>query len=390
MLTTVRWTARGLGGLTALYFLYQLLRTGIPAPSLLTTGESVAVLGIAISFAGMFIVWMWEGAGGGLMVGGYMLAAATLSPMLSLRIFHVMAFSGALFVAAWWLGNKQGKPVRRKLPAGVTGWFFTWRKALAAGGGLLGLLFLNELFITPPLMSPGIEVDPAIAGRWEGRSAILSDWVRQHRLMVFVNIGVDGMVKGGVGDAELAGGRIAANRSWFGSVLGWRSEYIISGTLTGMVVAPESIARAEVRIPFNLRNARLVGCVLATGGGDDSRGALQCSRLSMFKPGPDRSVTFRIRAETVPEASRVYLTGDTDQLGAWNPAGVALDRQTDGTWARTFRFPEGMILYYNCTRGSWRTQALDATGGALPNRSIEVSKDTTITITVASWADIIM
>lgn len=359
MLTTIRWTARGLGAIVAAYFLYYLLRSGIPAPSLLTTGESIAVLGIAISFVGMSIVWMWEGAGGGLMVAGYMLAAATLSPVLSMRMFHVMAFSGILFVAAWWQGNKEGKPVRRILPTRVTEWFVHWRKTVAAGGALLILLFLNELFITPPLMSPGMQVDPAIAGRWEGRSAILSDWVRQHRLMVFVTIDSGGTVKGGVGDAALARGRIATNRSWFGSALGWRSEYIISGDLAGMVVAPESIARAEVRIPVNLRNARLVGCVLAMGEGDDSRGPLQCSRLSMFKPGPERSVTFRVRPEHIPEASRVYLTGDNDQLGIWDPAGAALDRLSDGTWTRTFHFPAGMILYYNCTRGSWRTQALE-------------------------------
>jgi hypothetical protein len=391
MLTTVRWTARALEGIVAVYFLIYCIRGGVQAPSLLTTGEAFAVLGVALCFAGLSIAWTLERAGGGLIVAGYLLIAVSFSSILSMRMYHVLALSGVLSLAAWWLGDKAGKPVPPPvLPSALAEWFVRWQKPLAATGGVLVLLFLNELFLTPPLMSPGLRSDHAFAGRWEGRSAVRSGWIRQHKLKLSVNIDGEGAVTGGVGDAALSGGKIVPNRSWLGSLLGWRSDYMISGSLTGMVVAPESIARAEVRIPVTFRGERLVGCMLAMGGGGDSHGDLQCNRLSMFKPGPDRAVTFRVRPENIPEASSVYLTGDNDQFGNWEPAGAPLDRQSDGTWARTFRIPEGSVLSYNCTRGSWRTQALDGTGGALPNRFLEVRRDTTIVITVASWADIIM
>jgi hypothetical protein len=389
MLTAVRWTARALEGIVAAYFLLFLFREGVPAPTLLTINESFAVLGIAIAFAGLLSAWMWEGPGGGLMLAGYLLAAMALPSVVSMRMFHVMAVAGILSLGGWWLGKKAGKPVTIVLSSRLITWYRRWRNVLAAAEGLVILLFLNELFLTPPFMSPEMD-GGAAAGRWEGRSTIVSDWVRQHRLRIAVVIGTDGRVRGTIGDATLIGGRIDPNRSWFGSALRWRSDYIISGALMGMVVAPESIARAEVRIPLTVAGARLVGCVSAEEGGNDARGDLQCSRLSMFKPGPDRSVTFRVRPVSIPDASGVYLTGDNDLFGNWEPAGAALDREPDGTWSRTFRFPAGMILYFNFTRGSWRTQALDATGSALPNGMFEVRRDTIIQITVGRWADIIM
>jgi hypothetical protein len=199
----------------------------------------------------------------------------------------------------------------------------------------------------------------------------------------------DGSVSGTVGDATLDSANISSNRSWFGALMGWRSAYILAGNLRGPIVTSQGITRDEIRVPLTIKGTRLVGCVKAFGGGGDDNGALQSTGLFMFKPGPERSVTFRVRPERAPESSRVYVTGDNDQLGNWEPAGAALDRQEDGTWMRLFHFPQGMVVMYNCTRGSWRTQALDAQGNALANRSLLITGDTTVTIPVESWADVV-
>ena len=390
MLTALRRTARTLGGIVAALFLVHIIGEGFPAPSLLTIRDSFAVVGVTLSIIGLLLAWKWEGPGGALAILGYVVAAISHTTILASRVFGLLALTGILFLVCWWLTWKQSGAEQLSLPNPLSGLNHKQRRVAGYAGGILLLLFTNEVFLTPPIMSTGVNILPTVAGHWEGRSSIVSGWCNQRRLKVAVTVHDDGAVDGSVGDAALEHGRFAANRTWIGKLLGWRSEYLITGELAGMIVAPESIARAEVKIPVTMTGTRLLGGVTALGGGTDNRGMLQSTWLSLFRPGPERTITFRVRPESFLDAGRIYITGDNDQLGNWEPAGAALNRQSDGTFTGTFRFPEGMIIHFNCTRGSWKTQAQGSDGSALPNRTLEVMKDSTIDINVANWADIIM
>ncbi len=106
-----------------------------------------------------------------------------------------------------------------------------------------------------------------------------------------------------------------------------------------------------------------------------------------IKLGPEREIIFKVIAENIPDTSSVYITGDNSLLGEWNPASIKLTKQRNDTWVRKFNFPEGTILYYKITRGSWGMEALDEKGNVPPNSVYEVKDDDTITIKINKWKD---
>lgn len=105
------------------------------------------------------------------------------------------------------------------------------------------------------------------------------------------------------------------------------------------------------------------------------------------KQGPEREIIFSVITNNFPDTSSVYITGDDSMLGNWDPASVKLSRQTDSSWTRKFSYPEGTILSYKITRGSWEKEALDVHGNVPQNSVLEVKKDSTIIIRIDKWKD---
>jgi hypothetical protein len=103
--------------------------------------------------------------------------------------------------------------------------------------------------------------------------------------------------------------------------------------------------------------------------------------------GPERKITFQIIANNIPDSSSIYIVGDNTLLGRWQTNSVELTRQKDGTWSRVFSFPEGTIISYKITRGSWENEALNSDRSIPSNSVYEVKKDDTIIIKVDKWKD---
>jgi len=98
-------------------------------------------------------------------------------------------------------------------------------------------------------------------------------------------------------------------------------------------------------------------------------------------------VTFTVVPKTLPTNSNVFITGNDETLGQWNAGTVALDKQDDGSWTRTFTFQEGTKLEYKITRGSWQTEAVSVDGAVPPNALLTVQSNETVRIVVANWKD---
>lgn len=103
--------------------------------------------------------------------------------------------------------------------------------------------------------------------------------------------------------------------------------------------------------------------------------------------GPNREIVFKILTRNVSDTDKIFITGDNVQLGEWNPEKVALTKQNDNQWLKSFNFPEGTIFYYKITRGSWDKEALDTNGNIPQNSVYEVTGDSTITIKIGTWKD---
>jgi predicted alpha/beta superfamily hydrolase len=100
-------------------------------------------------------------------------------------------------------------------------------------------------------------------------------------------------------------------------------------------------------------------------------------------------ITFRVTAPTLPVGSKIFITGDNDRLGLWNPALISLEKQGDGSWAKTILFEAGRRVEYKITRGSWDTEAVNADGTVPGNGVLNVQSNETINIVVANWRDML-
>ncbi|MBD3226447.1 MAG: SpoIIE family protein phosphatase [Caldithrix sp.] len=103
--------------------------------------------------------------------------------------------------------------------------------------------------------------------------------------------------------------------------------------------------------------------------------------------GANYRLIIKVIPDTIPPREKVFITGDHDKLGNWDPNEVPLHKQKDGTWQRTIRFKQGTLIEYKITRGSWHTERVDSTGLEFANEKLKINKDTTIAISVYDWRD---
>jgi predicted alpha/beta superfamily hydrolase len=105
--------------------------------------------------------------------------------------------------------------------------------------------------------------------------------------------------------------------------------------------------------------------------------------------GTEYGVTFKVTTKTLPEGSKLFITGGDEQLGDWDAGAVPLDRQDDGSWTKTFSFAAGRQLEYKITRGTWETEAVEGDGAVPGNAVMTVRSNVTVSIVVANWRDIL-
>lgn len=96
-------------------------------------------------------------------------------------------------------------------------------------------------------------------------------------------------------------------------------------------------------------------------------------------------ITFKIEANNIPDSARVYITGNTNQLGSWNPGKVSLINTSGNFWERTFVFPKDREIEYKITLGSWGTEAVKDNGSVPSNSKMVVKTDTTIDTVINHW-----
>ena len=90
-------------------------------------------------------------------------------------------------------------------------------------------------------------------------------------------------------------------------------------------------------------------------------------------------------ASTPPDAT-MYLAGD---FQGWRPgdAAWALTRLPDGRWRIAASFTDGQPLQFKFTLGGWDRVEKGPAGEELQNRLCVAAGDTTLSLTVAGWAD---
>ncbi|HYV49687.1 MAG TPA: carbohydrate-binding module family 20 domain-containing protein [Myxococcaceae bacterium] len=109
---------------------------------------------------------------------------------------------------------------------------------------------------------------------------------------------------------------------------------------------------------------------------------------NIVKPCVDFTVT--VPANT-PSGDPVYMGGDDDQLGQWNPSKF-FTMTSDGayTYSSHLCFDVGKELHYKYVRsfGDWSKVEKNADGSERPDRALTITEDVSHGDTVVKWADL--
>lgn len=101
---------------------------------------------------------------------------------------------------------------------------------------------------------------------------------------------------------------------------------------------------------------------------------------------PTVSVKIRVVVPNdTPDTARVYVAGSLPVLGNWRPDGMALARQSDGSWTGEFSAKSGKQVEFKVTLGSWDSEAMYDESQVPANTLLQLSADTTVVITPVAW-----
>jgi len=99
---------------------------------------------------------------------------------------------------------------------------------------------------------------------------------------------------------------------------------------------------------------------------------------------PQSKIEIRV-ISTLPQNQKVFITGNTPELGNWNPNKISLYRVNDSTWSKVFEFLEGETIKYKLTLGSWEKEALNEKGQKSGNNILKISDDTVLVFNITNW-----
>ncbi len=96
-------------------------------------------------------------------------------------------------------------------------------------------------------------------------------------------------------------------------------------------------------------------------------------------------ITFLVHTASLDDSIQIYITGNNEQLGNWNPSSVPLEKINDTTWQKIFKFNLAEKIEYKFTLGSWGKEALNENGTTPPNNYLIVTSDSTINHFIYKW-----
>lgn len=98
-------------------------------------------------------------------------------------------------------------------------------------------------------------------------------------------------------------------------------------------------------------------------------------------------IKLEVISPTLDDTSKIYIAGNVEELGGWNPDKIMLEYNGTKIWSRKFEIIKGTRLEYKFTKGSWATEALGSDSSVPPNSVLAVNRDTTVSVTIFNWRD---
>lgn len=127
-----------------------------------------------------------------------------------------------------------------------------------------------------------------MTGTFSGSAKIVVNWTKQRNLPVKLTINADRSVSGKIGDAVLKNGRLKKNRGAIGRKLNIKTDHIITGDLSGPIIAAEKITREGVSVPLNFKQGTYTGGLHTSGGKTGGREKMKLSASNLKLTGSEK------------------------------------------------------------------------------------------------------
>jgi predicted amidohydrolase len=101
----------------------------------------------------------------------------------------------------------------------------------------------------------------------------------------------------------------------------------------------------------------------------------------------NKTIIIQVNPINLPESSTIFITGNINKLGNWDPSKVSLIENPDKIWSIELQIPKNTHLEYKITRGSWEKEALRKDRSVPSNHLLVVKNDTTIVHEIQQWKD---
>jgi len=103
----------------------------------------------------------------------------------------------------------------------------------------------------------------------------------------------------------------------------------------------------------------------------------------------ERVVTFEITTtRPLPVGQQVFISGNIDMLGNWQPDGFPLTRLDDNIWSGYAVIADGIPVEFKVTRGSWTAEEAEKPGKPrVDNLKLAKTGNISFKHTVTGWID---
>jgi hypothetical protein len=107
--------------------------------------------------------------------------------------------------------------------------------------------------------------------------------------------------------------------------------------------------------------------------------------INIITEAQNSRITFEVTTYKLDDTVSVYVTGNNEKLGNWDPSFIKLNKERNN-WKIELSFPKGTKLEYKFILGGWEREALTEKGETPNNSILNVEKDTLVSVKINRWA----
>ncbi|MCA0389712.1 MAG: histidine kinase [Bacteroidetes bacterium] len=93
-----------------------------------------------------------------------------------------------------------------------------------------------------------------------------------------------------------------------------------------------------------------------------------------------------VKAEGVENSESVYIAGNRQEIGNWNPGATKFFKEPNGNWVYSFTIPSPDQLEFKFTKGSWSQEAANPDGTIPGNTIANAVSDTVLEFKICCWS----